>query len=174
MLAIASLVIYALLRTLGVAVPATGAPPPDEDRHPLMLRVASRVVLPFALLVAVYLFLRGHNQPGGGFVAGLVTAVALIVQYLASGIDWTEHRLNVRFYRIAGVGLLVAGATGAGSFFFGAPFLTSTHGHPRLPVIGEVPLASAALFDLGVFLTVVGAMVLSLTALSHVNRNRIR
>ena len=173
-LAIASLVIYALLRTLRVAVPATGAPPPDEDRHPLMLRVASRVVLPFALLVAVYLFLRGHNQPGGGFVAGLVTAVALIVQYLASGIDWTEHRLNVRFYRVAGVGLLVAGATGAGSFLFGAPFLTSTHGHPRLPLIGEVPLASAALFDLGVFLTVVGAMVLSLTALSHVNRNRIR
>jgi multicomponent K+:H+ antiporter subunit A len=170
-LAIASLVIYALLRTLRMEVPTTGVPP-DEDRHPLMLRVASRAVLPFALLVAVYLFLRGHNQPGGGFVAGLVTAVALIVQYLASGIDWTEHRLNVRFYRIAGLGLLIAGATGAGSFFFGAPFLTSAHGHPRLPVIGEVPLASAALFDLGVFLTVVGAMVLSLTALSHVNRNR--
>ncbi len=171
-LAIASLVIYALLRTLRMDLPATGAPPADEDRHPLMLRVASRAVLPFALMVAVYLFLRGHNQPGGGFVAGLVTAVALIVQYLASGINWTEHRLNVRFYRIAGLGLLVAGATGVGSFFFGAPFLTSVHGHPRLPVLGEVPLASAALFDLGVFLTVVGAMVLSLTALSHVNRNR--
>jgi multicomponent K+:H+ antiporter subunit A len=137
-----------------------------------MLRVTSRAVLPFALMVAVYLFLRGHNQPGGGFVAGLVTAVALIVQYLASGINWTEHRLNVRFYRIAGLGLLVAGATGVGSFFFDAPFLTSAHGHPRIPVLGEVPLASAALFDLGVFLTVVGAMVLSLTALSHVNRNR--
>ena len=171
-LAIASLVIYALLRTLRMDLPVTGAPPADEDRHPLMLRVTSRAVLPFALMVAVYLFLRGHNQPGGGFVAGLVTAVALIVQYLASGINWTEHRLNVRFYRIAGLGLLVAGATGVGSFFFDAPFLTSAHGHPRIPVLGEVPLASAALFDLGVFLTVVGAMVLSLTALSHVNRNR--
>ena len=171
-LAIASLVIYALLRTLRRDVPVTGAPPADEDRHPLMLRIASRAVLPFALLVAVYLFLRGHNQPGGGFVAGLVTAVALIVQYLASGIDWTEYRLNVRYYRVAGVGLLVAGATGVGSFFFGAPFLTSAHGHPRVPVLGELPLASAALFDLGVYLTVVGAMVLSLTALSHVNRNR--
>jgi multicomponent K+:H+ antiporter subunit A len=168
-LAIASLVIYALLRTLRVDLPTTGAPPSDEDRHPLMLQVASRIVLPFALLVAVYLFLRGHNQPGGGFVAGLVTAVALTVQYLASGIDWTEHRFN---YRVAGLGLAVAGATGVGSFFFGAPFLTSAHGHPRVPVLGEVPLASATLFDLGVFLTVVGAMVLSLTALSHVNRNR--
>jgi multicomponent K+:H+ antiporter subunit A len=137
-----------------------------------MLRVASRAVLPFALLVAVYLFLRGHNQPGGGFVAGLVTTVALIVQYLANGIDWTEPRLNVRFYRIAGIGLLVAASTGIASFFYGAPFLTSAHGHPRVPLLGEVPLASAALFDLGVFLTVVGAMVLSLTALSHVNRNR--
>ena len=149
-----------------------GSAPADEDRHPLMLRIASRAVLPFALLVAAYLFLRGHNQPGGGFVAGLVTAVALTVQYLASGIDWTEYRLNVRYYRVAGMGLLVAGATGVGSFFFGAPFLTSAHGHPRVPVLGELPLASAALFDLGVYLTVVGAMVLSLTALSHVNRNR--
>ncbi len=171
-LAIASIVVYALLRTLRMDVPATGAPPPDEDRHPLMLRIASRALLPFALLVAAYLFLRGHNQPGGGFVAGLVTAVALTVQYLASGIDWTEYRLGVRFYRVAGLGLLVAGATGVGSFFFGAPFLTSAHGHPRVPVLGELPLASAALFDLGVYLTVVGAMVLSLAALSHVNRNR--
>ena len=171
-LAIASLVIYALLRTLRADVPATGIPPADEDRHPLMLRVASHAVLPFALLVAVYLFLRGHNHPGGGFVAGLVTAIALVVQYLGSGIDWAEHRINVRFYRVAGGGLLVAGATGVGSFLFGAPYLTSTHGHPHLPLLGDVPLASAALFDLGVFLTVVGAMVLSLTSLSHVNRNR--
>jgi multicomponent K+:H+ antiporter subunit A len=171
-LAVASIAIYALLRTLRMEVPATGAVPPDEDRHPLMLRVASRAVLPFALLVAVYLFLRGHNQPGGGFVAGLVTAVALIVQYLANGIAWTEHRLNVRYYRVAGAGLLVAGATGVGSFLFDEPFLTSAHGHPHVPLLGEIPLASAALFDLGVFLTVVGAMVLSLTALSHVNRKR--
>jgi len=171
-LAIASVVVYALLRTLRTDVPATGALPADEDRHPLMLRVASRAVLPFALLVAVYLFLRGHNRPGGGFVAGLVTAVALTVQYLASGIARTEHRLNIRFYRVAGVGLLTAGVTGIGSLFFGAPFLTSAHGHPRVPLLGEIPLASAALFDLGVFLTVVGAMVLSLTALSHVNRFR--
>jgi multicomponent K+:H+ antiporter subunit A len=171
-LAIAAIVIYALLRTLRMDVPAAGTLPADEDRHPLMLRVASHAVLPFALLVSVYLFLRGHNQPGGGFVAGLVTAVALTVQYLANGIDWAEHRLNVRFYRVAGIGLLVAGATGVASFFAGAPFLTSAHGHPRIPVLGEVPLASAALFDLGVYLTVVGAMVLSLTALSHVNRYR--
>jgi len=171
-LAIASLVIYALLRTLRVELPLMGPPRVDEDRHPLMLQVASRVVLPFGLLVAAYLFLRGHNQPGGGFVAGLITSVALIVQYLANGITWAEHRLNVRYYQIAGAGLIVAAATGIASFVFGAPFLTSAHGHPQLPLIGEVPLASAALFDLGVFLTVVGAMVLSLTALSHVNRNR--
>ncbi|MET1084675.1 MAG: hydrogen gas-evolving membrane-bound hydrogenase subunit E, partial [Burkholderiales bacterium] len=170
-LAIASIVIYALLRTLH---PMATPPAPDEDRHPLLLRVASRVGLPFALLVAAYLFLRGHNQPGGGFVAGLVTSVALIIQYLANGIAWAEQRMNVRFYRVSGAGLLIAGATGIGSFLFGAPFLTSTHGHPHLPVIGEVPLASAALFDLGVFLAVVGAMVLALTTLSGVNRASVR
>ncbi len=166
-LAIASIVIYALLRTLH---PVVGTPATDEERHPLLLRVAARIGLPFALLVSAYLFLRGHNQPGGGFVAGLVTSVALIIQYLANGIAWAEQRMNVRFYRVSGAGLLIAGATGVASFLFGAPFLTSAHDHPHIPIIGEVPLASAALFDLGVFLAVVGALVLSLTTLSGVSR----
>ena len=78
--------------------------------------------------------------------------------------------MNVRFYRVSGAGLLIAGATGVASFLFGAPFLTSAHDHPHIPIIGEVPLASAALFDLGVFLAVVGALVLSLTTLSGVSR----
>ena len=53
----------------------------------------TRLLLPLALLVSVFIFLRGHNLPGGGFIAGLITAVALIMQYLANGVDWTQSRL---------------------------------------------------------------------------------
>jgi multicomponent K+:H+ antiporter subunit A len=133
-------------------------------REPLLLRVGARLVLPMALVVTAYIFWRGHGLPGGGFIAGLVTAVALVLQYMALGQARAEAVLRAgggrRFTRWIGVGLAIAGATGAGAFLFGRPFLTSAHGHPVLPLLGEVPLATAALFDLGVYVTVVGATML--------------
>ena len=132
----------------------------------VMLSVAARILLPFALLVSVYIFLRGHNLPGGGFIAGLITSVALVMQYMASGSAETSSKLKLEFPKLIGIGVLIAGLTGLGSFVFGSAFLTSTFGHPALPLIGEIPLASAAAFDLGVFLTVVGATLLTISALS--------
>lgn len=132
----------------------------------LMLSVAARILLPFALLVSVYIFLRGHNLPGGGFIAGLITSVALVMQYMASGSADTSSKLKLEFPKLIGIGVLIAGLTGLGSFVFGSAFLTSTFGYPALPLIGEIPLASAAAFDLGVFLTVVGATLLTISALS--------
>jgi len=135
------------------------------DGSSLMLgRLASRL-LPLALLVSLYLFLRGHNDPGGGFVAGLVTAIALILQWLGHGRAWARQRLRVNARAVAGAGLIVAAATGAGAWYFGRPFLTSAHGQLLLPALGEVPLASAMLFDLGVYLSVVGATLLVLMRL---------
>ncbi|MFN4120572.1 monovalent cation/H+ antiporter subunit A [Acidovorax sp.] len=142
--------------------------------QPLMLRVAARVVLPLALVVTLYIFMRGHNLPGGGFIAGLVTAVALVLQYVAMGQSRAEALLRAeggrRFVRWIGIGLGIAGLTGVGAFFFGQPFLTSAHGHPHLPVLGDIPLATAALFDLGVYITVVGATLLTLSTLGAVTR----
>jgi multicomponent K+:H+ antiporter subunit A len=132
----------------------------------VMLSVAARILLPFALLVSVYIFLRGHNLPGGGFIAGLITSVALVMQYMAGGLLATSKTLRIEFPKVIGSGVLIAGLTGLGSFIFGSAFLTSTFGHPALPLIGEVPLASAAAFDLGVFLTVVGSTLLTISALS--------
>ncbi len=132
----------------------------------VMLSVAARILLPFALLVSVYIFLRGHNLPGGGFIAGLITSVALVMQYMAGGLLATSKTLRIEFPKVIGSGVLIAGLTGLGSFIFGSAFLTSTFGHPVLPVIGELPLASAAAFDLGVFLTVVGSTLLTISALS--------
>ncbi len=136
---------------------------------PLMLRVVARIILPLALVVSLYVFWRGHNLPGGGFIAGLITATALALQYMALGQRQAEAvlrgRQGLRFTRWIGAGLGVAGLTGIGAFCFGRPFLTSAHGHPAVAVLGELPLASASLFDLGVYLTVVGATLLMLSVL---------
>jgi multicomponent K+:H+ antiporter subunit A len=160
-LGIAALGAAALLAGLRVA----RAPSPGV---PLLLEVVARTLLPLALLVSVFIFLRGHSEPGGGFIAGLVTSIALIVQYMALGQTAAEARLRASYDRLIGAGLLTAGGTGAAAWLFGAAFLTSAHGHPFLPVIGELPLASAALFDLGVYLTVVGATMLAIAALGRV------
>lgn len=140
--------------------------------QPLMLRVAARVVLPLALVVTLYIFMRGHNLPGGGFIAGLITAVALVLQFMAMGQPRAEVLLRAeggkRFVRWIGVGLGVAGLTGVGAFVFGQPFLTSAYIHPALPLLGGIPLASAALFDLGVYITVVGSTLLTLSTLGSV------
>lgn len=142
--------------------------------QPLMLRVAARVVLPLALVVTVYIFMRGHNMPGGGFIAGLITAVALVLQYMAMGQTRAEAVLRSdggdRFARWIAIGLGIAAFTGVGAFVFGQPFLTSAFGHPVLPLLGELPLATAALFDLGVYITVVGATLLTLSTLGAVTR----
>lgn len=137
------------------------------DPHPQMLQVAARFLLPLALIVALYVFLRGHNLPGGGFVAGLVVAIGLLLQYIASGFAWVERHRRLAPHALIGAGVLVASATGAVAWGFGLPFLTSAHGHLHLPVVGDIELASAMAFDLGVFLCVLGAVVLAIAALAR-------
>lgn len=136
---------------------------------PLMLRITASWILPIALVVSLYIFLRGHNLPGGGFIAGLITAMALIIQYIALGQDQTEQMLKAksgRLYEIwIGVGLSIAGLTGLAAWFWGRPFLTSAHIYVNPPIIGEMHLASAALFDVGVYVTVVGAVMLMISVL---------
>ena len=136
---------------------------------PLMLRMTASWILPVALVISLYIFLRGHNLPGGGFIAGLVTSMALIIQYIAIGQDQTEQMLKAksgRLYEIwIGSGLTIAGLTGIAAWFWGRPFLTSAHIYVNPPVIGELHLASAALFDVGVYVTVVGATMLLISVL---------
>ncbi len=144
--------------------------PVAHDRHPLMMVVATRVALPIALTVGVYIFLRGHNEPGGGFIAGLVVAIALLMQYMASGFAWSQARQHFDYHAIISVGVLFAVLTGVGSWFFGAPFLTSANEYVTLPPLSPVHLASAIPFDLGVFLTVVGSVMLALASLSRIGR----
>lgn len=172
-LAIAGLGIFAMLQGLKLY-----APKYDErgfawsnDIHPPMMQTVTRLVLPLMLMVSVYIFLRGHNLPGGGFIAGLIAAVALIVQYLANGIEWTKAKLKFEKESLIAYGLLVATITGLVSILLGYPFLTSAFTHLHWPVVGEFEIASAIAFDLGVFLVVVGSTVLILVQLGQLSKN---
>lgn len=136
---------------------------------PLMFRITASWVLPLALVVSLYIFLRGHNLPGGGFIAGLITSLALLIQYIALGQDQAEQLLKAksgRLYEIwISIGLIIAGLSGIGAWFWERPFLTSAHIYITPPVLGQIHLASAALFDLGVYITVVGATMLMISVL---------
>jgi multicomponent K+:H+ antiporter subunit A len=174
-LGIAAIVIYALTEALLRGGPANDrlrAWTPDQkragDRHPLMLVVATRLILPIALMVGVFIFLRGHNMPGGGFIAGLVVSIALVMQYMASGFAWTAARQKVDYHALIAAGVLIAAATGIGSWFGGLPFMTTGFDYFHIPPLEEFELATAAIFDLGVFLTVLGAVMLSLASLSRI------
>jgi multicomponent K+:H+ antiporter subunit A len=192
-LALVGLAIFALLRRFRPPAEVIGLPPQQDALPPghgtdllrpqelraqgdpgdpaqgylLVPAVLVRLLLPVALVVAMHLFLRGHNQPGGGFVAGLVVAIAFLAQYMVGGTHWVEDHMNLHPPRWIAVGLLLAVGTGLGSLAFGYPFLTTYTAHLTLPVLGQVHLPTAALFDLGVFCVVLGATLLLLTALAH-------
>lgn len=175
-LGIAALLIYALTETLlnGPVRRRLLNRVPDQprsgDMHPMMMVVVTRVIMPVVLLVGFYIFLRGHNEPGGGFIAGLIVSIAVVMQYMASGFSWASARLKYPYHGVIGAGVLVAGLTGIGSWFVGKPFLTSDFTYVRIPPFHKFELATAALFDLGVFLAVVGAVMLSLESFSRLAR----
>ena len=173
-LGIAALGIFALLETAvrGVSGRRLRNWKPDmresPERHPMMLVVATRLLLPLAAVVGIYIFLRGHNMPGGGFVAGLIVAIALLMQYMASGFEWADERRRLGGHSLIAWGVLTAAATGLGAVLFGLPLFTSGFDYFHVAVIGEFELATAMLFDVGVAAAVVGAVMLALSELSYV------
>jgi multicomponent K+:H+ antiporter subunit A len=184
-LGIVGLTVFALLRRFRPAPDSTGSTAqqkiqdaydeamPDRKAGETLndyLAVPSVIMqwlFPVIIVLAVHLFLRGHDLPGGGFAAGVALAIAFILQYLAAGTRWVEDRLRILPLRWIGIGLLSAAATGSGAWLFGYPFLTTFFQYAEIPYVGKMPLASALLFDFGVFTLVVGATVIVLIALAH-------
>lgn len=165
-LAIAAIGIFGLLDGMKLFNPTMTAQRHFAlDRHPLLLTVLNMPLLPLALMVSVYIFLRGHNLPGGGFIAGLITAIALLLQYLTNGLAWTNRRMSGNYHPVVASGVLIAAITAMGAWVFGKPLLTSWHDHVHIPLIGDIELASAMAFDLGVYLAVIGATLLILANL---------
>jgi multicomponent Na+:H+ antiporter subunit B len=128
------------------------------------------VLISFLLLgFSVYLFFSGHNSPGGGFIGGLGTAAALVLMYMAYGFKTVSNVLPINYRILTMTGVLIAILTSAGSFVFGQPFLSQTFTYVHVPLIGKMELATATLFDLGVYLTVVG---IALTIILSIAQDR--
>ena len=168
---IAALVVHAMLRRSRMAPEQIMPGPPIKLPVPADL---AQVMFPLTLTVSIFLFLRGHNAPGGGFIAGLVLAVPLLIQYVIQGTESVESRFGFDYIRCIGAGLLIAIVSGSASMLFGVPFLTSGHIDLELPLIGTVPLASAIGFDTGVYLVVFGGAMLILSMMGTVKPSRTR
>jgi multicomponent K+:H+ antiporter subunit A len=184
-LGVVALTAYALLRRFRPAPDSVDVPEQQRDQSAhdiarpgrregdtvadwlLIPSIIARLLFPVIGLVAVYLLLRGHDLPGGGFAAGLTASIALILQYMLGGTQWVEARLRVLPLRWMGLGLLQATGTGLAAWAFGRPFLTTYFSYAELPLVGTVPVASALIFDIGVFALVVGATMLTLIALAR-------
>ena len=138
--------------------------PDDEAVRPVnspILRTATRLLMPLLLLFAVFLLLRGHNEPGGGFVGGLVAAAAFALYGIAFGVQRARQALLVNPLTLLGAGLLIALASGLPAVFRGQPYLTA------LWPSGPVALGTPALFDVGVFLVVAGVVLMMIFSLAE-------
>lgn len=120
----------------------------------VILRTVARVMLPLLLLLSLYMLIRGHNLPGGGFIGGLLASLAIILQIVAFGLTYARKALPVNYLALAATGVLVAAVSGLPALFAGMPFLASFWFPYPVPGIGK--LGTPLLFDLGVFLTVIG------------------
>jgi multicomponent K+:H+ antiporter subunit A len=136
------------------------------SRRGVILDTVVPWVVPVLLFYAVLLFLQGHNGPGGGFIAGLLTAAAFVLRFVTFGSVLHQGKGHRYIYLIAG-GLAVAAATAIAPTLLGYAFFTHTFGHVHVPLLGDIELASAALFDLGVYLVVVGNVVTVIAVLTE-------
>lgn len=129
----------------------------------IILRTFATPIVFVLIAIGFHFFLRGHNAPGGGFIAGLIVAVSALLMRIAQ-----ERRLLALSPRkLVPVGLLIAFLTGVAPMLLDRPFLTSAHGYVELPLAGELEWSSAALFDLGVFLVVIGTTLTIINLLAE-------
>ncbi|WP_077299928.1 Na(+)/H(+) antiporter subunit B [Virgibacillus pantothenticus] len=133
----------------------------------LILRTTASLIAFILLGFAVYLLLAGHNSPGGGFVGGLMTSGAILLMNMSYGFEVVRKVLPINFVNLIPIGLAVAVGTSVGSFLFQQPFLSQTYGYFKFPILGEIELATAMIFDLGVYLTVVGVMMTIILSIAN-------
>lgn len=128
----------------------------------LILSTAARALLPLLLLFSLFQLVRGHNEPGGGFIGGLVAAAAFVLYAIAYNVSAARKALRISPRALVAAGLILALGSGIVSLFLGQPFLTGQWGSTPLPIIGK--LGSPLVFDIGVFLTVVGSVLTTIFA----------
>ncbi|MEQ7800680.1 Na+/H+ antiporter subunit B [Pedobacter sp. ASV1-7] len=129
-----------------------------------ILQTASNYLLPILLLFSIFLLLRGHYYPGGGFVGGLVASIAFVLHSLAYGTDSTMKILRYKPLSLIPTGLIIATLSMFAPVFFGLPVMTGLWIEQPIPVIGMI--GSALFFDLGVYLVVIGVVLTILFTIS--------
>jgi multicomponent Na+:H+ antiporter subunit B len=133
----------------------------------LILATATRIIFPLLLLLSLFLLLRGHDQPGGGFIAALVLVAAFALDALAYGVDTARGAMRVDPHVLVGAGLFVAIGSGAIALAAGLPLMTSRWWMIQVPGVGEIAVGTPLLFDLGVFLVVAGVVLMIVLALAE-------
>lgn len=133
----------------------------------LILQTATRLILPLAFLLSVFLLARGHNAPGGGFIGGLVAAAAFALHAMASGVPAARRLLRADPHALIGTGLLVALGSGAPALVAGRPLMTGLWTDLSVPGLGALAVGTPLAFDLGVYLLVVGVMLTILLTLAE-------
>lgn len=133
----------------------------------MILEVGTKVIVFIVLTFSAYIFFAGHHNPGGGFVGGLVMTAAIVLFYMTYDVVTGKEIIPIDFKKIAALGTFIAVVTGVGSFFFDAPFLSQTFGYVTVPFFGEVELSTSVLFDLGVFLAVIGSVMTAILSISE-------
>lgn len=133
----------------------------------LVLHTITRIVSFIILSFSIFLFFAGHNNPGGGFIGGLMTASALLLLYVSFDIKTIKRVLPFNYAHIIAIGLLLAILTGLNSLLFGDPFLTQYFEYYDLPILGETELTTALPFDLGIYLVVVAIALLIILTIAE-------
>lgn len=133
----------------------------------VMLHTITRVVTFIILVFSVYLFFAGHNNPGGGFIGGLMTASALLLMYLGFNFKTIKKAIPFNYTHLIAAGLLISIVTGMVSMLFDLPYLTQFDDYFTFPILGEVHLSTALPFDLGIYLVVVGIALLIILTIAE-------
>lgn len=133
----------------------------------VIMQTAAKVLVFLILTYAIYILFAGHHNPGGGFVGGLATASGMVLLYLTFDAKTVRQIIPVNFRFVGAIGVLLAVLTGAVPALMGKAFLTHQAAHVTLPVFGETLLATAVLFDIGVFLAVIGTAMTIITSISE-------
>jgi multicomponent Na+:H+ antiporter subunit B len=133
----------------------------------LILRTAARFLMPVLILFSIFLLLRGHNLPGGGFGGGLLAATALALYVFAWDAEAARRAVGVEPPILIGAGLLLAAGSGIAGLLAGKPFLTGFWGEVAVTGRSELAFGTPIVFDIGVYLVIVGSTLLIITALAE-------
>ncbi|MCE5090637.1 monovalent cation/H+ antiporter subunit B [Staphylococcus devriesei] len=132
----------------------------------VVLRTVTKIVVFILLTFGFYVFFAGHNNPGGGFIGGLIFSSAFILMFLAFDVRQVLESLPIDFKKLMIIGAMISLLTAIVPIFFGKAFLYQTDAHLHLPLLGDIHVTTVTLFELGVLLTVVGVIVTIMLALS--------